>query len=208
MKIRNCRLVTSSPTLELAPPPAGPDFAIIGRSNVGKSSLINILLNRKIAHTSNTPGKTRLMNFYLVNEVPPGGKPWRDGPTLTLVDLPGYGFAKVARTEREMWDRRMRDFMLERESLALVLHLIDARHGPQPNDEDMNDWLLGNDVRRQVVLTKTDKISKAAVAKVLDQTRIMLKLSDSHPPLPFSAEAREGTEQLWKVLLEALSIPR
>jgi GTP-binding protein len=214
--IRNCRLVISVPGIDLAPEPIGPEFAIIGRSNVGKSSLINALLTRKIAHTSNTPGKTRLMNFYAVNEiiVPPprsGGAPiipksMADSPTLTLVDLPGYGFAKVSKTERVNWDERMRDFILEREGLALVIHLIDGRHGPQNNDMEVNDWLTGNDVRRQVVLTKIDKIGKLAVAKVVSDTAKMLKLAE--PPIAFSAETRVGPEELWRSLQRAITMPR
>ena len=140
--------ITSAPQLEDCPPMILPEFCFAGRSNVGKSSLINALLKRKnLARTSNMPGKTQQMNYYKVGEA------------FYLVDLPGYGYAKVPKTERERWGKNIRVYLTERETLRLVLHVIDARHPPSALDEDFFYWLATEQIPFSVVLSKADKIS-------------------------------------------------
>lgn len=173
---------------EQMPKPDLPEFALIGRSNVGKSSLINMLVGRRLAYTSNTPGKTRLMHFYLVNH------------KYVLVDLPGYGYAKVSQADRAHWEARLLRYLKERPNLACAMHLIDARHGPLENDLAMAQWMWENDVRRCAVLTKSDKISKNVVARTVAQTASALRL-DRSLVLPVSAEKGLGREELWRHLV-------
>lgn len=154
MKIRSVFLLTSAYTLEQCPAPEVPEFAFVGRSNVGKSSLINSLLQRRIAKTSNTPGKTRLMNYYSINNA------------FFLVDLPGYGYAKVSKDDRHLWQTRLRKYLEQRTRLLRVFHLIDSRHGPLPVDAWMTDVLVDLDLPRAAILTKTDKIGRQDFAKV------------------------------------------
>lgn len=154
MKIRSCFFLKSAAHLAQCPEPILPEFAFVGRSNVGKSSLINSLLQRRIAKTSGTPGKTRLLNFFHVN-----------GQFL-LVDVPGYGYAKVSKDERKQWEMRLFEYLTTRTSLRRVFQLIDSRHGPLPADEWMTQVLVSQDIPRAAVLTKCDKISKNQIAKV------------------------------------------
>jgi GTP-binding protein len=160
---------------------------MIGRSNVGKSSFINKLTRRKrLAHTSNTPGKTRLLNYYLVDE------------SWALVDLPGYGYAKVSKTEQARWQASLEEYLRERPSLLGVLQLIDARHGAQPNDKQMNEWLIASGLEVAVVVTKTDKAKRAQSGKMAASVRNDLQFSRGL--FLFSAETGEGSEQLWWAL--------
>lgn len=175
------------------PEPELPEFALIGRSNVGKSSLINMLVGERLARTSNTPGKTRLMHFYLVNH------------RCVFVDLPGYGYAKVSQQDRAYWEERLVAYLQERTNLACAMHLIDARHGPQANDVEMGRYMAGHDLRRCVALTKIDKISKNAVAAMVTNTAALLKIEKSLV-FPVSAEKRTGRDQLWAFLVELLRV--
>ena len=180
--------VTSAPDLSLCPNLGGkPEFALIGRSNVGKSSFINRLTRRKrIAHTSNTPGKTRLLNYYLVNE------DW------VLVDLPGYGFAKVSRSEQQRWRRVLEQYLSERAPLLGGVQLIDSRHGPQKNDIEMNRWLAEAGVEVAVVLTKLDKIKKSQKSKILKAAKQSLIAEKGY--FFFSAETAVGAGAVWHAL--------
>jgi GTP-binding protein len=188
MKISKAFLLGSAYHWEQMPAPELPEFGFIGRSNVGKSSLINSLAGRvKLAYTSNTPGKTRLMHFYMINH------------HSVLVDLPGYGYAKVSQTDRAFWEERLRRYLKERTNLKCALHLIDARHGPLENDLDMAEWMWQHDIRRCAVLTKIDKISKNAIAKTVANTAQMLRL-DKSLILPVSAEKGTGRDELWRFL--------
>ncbi|MBX3168339.1 MAG: ribosome biogenesis GTP-binding protein YihA/YsxC [Candidatus Eremiobacteraeota bacterium] len=188
MKISKAFLLGSAYHWEQMPAPELPEFGFIGRSNVGKSSLINSLVGqKKLAYTSNTPGKTRLMHFYMVNH------------QYVLVDLPGYGYAKVSQTDRAFWEERLRRYLKERPNLACALHLIDARHGPLENDLEMAEWMWQQDLRRCAVLTKVDKISKNAVARTVAQTAQLLRL-DKALVLPVSAEKGSGRDELWRHL--------
>ena len=149
MIFKKASFVTSAPSLSECPDPRHPEVCFAGRSNVGKSSLINSLLDHKgLARTSNTPGKTQQMNYYLVND------------NTYFVDLPGFGYAKVPKKERERWGRDIRDYLLERPTLCLVIHLVDIRHKPSKLDEDFFYWLGSNQLPFCVVLTKSDKLSR------------------------------------------------
>lgn len=157
MQIKSAEFITSASSLEQCPDWAFPEFAFIGRSNVGKSSLINLLANRSaLAKVSATPGKTRLLNFFLINGA------W------SLVDLPGYGFAKVAKSEKFDFNERAGDYLERRSNLRRVFVLIDSRHKPQRIDLDFLSWLGGTGTPFSLVFTKTDKQSaaktKAAIA--------------------------------------------
>jgi GTP-binding protein len=148
MKIKTAEFETSAPTLAQAPRLTQPEFALIGRSNVGKSSLLNLLTQRRdLARVSDLPGKTRLMNFYSINQN------WR------LVDLPGYGYAKVAKSDRADFNEAAADYIRNRETLRAVFLLIDSRHEPSPIDLDFLEWLIEAQVNFAVVFTKIDKQS-------------------------------------------------
>ncbi len=168
MQFKKAHFVTGAPSLDVCPEAYYPEVCLAGRSNVGKSSLINAMVNHKgLARTSNTPGKTQEMNYYLVDD------------KTYLVDLPGFGYAKVSKKERERWGRDIRDYLLERPTLRLVIHLVDIRHEPSKLDEDFFYWLGANRLPFIVVLTKGDKIShnkcqqsKARVKRILDEMNI------------------------------------
>lgn len=166
-------------------PPGGlPEVAMAGRSNVGKSSLINCLLNRRaLARTSSQPGKTRTINFYLINEA------------LYMVDLPGYGYARVSKGEKEQWRRLLEGYLTERTSLRGVLLVVDSRHPPAATDIQMYQWL--NYYRRPlfIVATKLDKLRQRDIKPNLE--RIRAAFTDSLV-IPFSATKNTGREQVWR----------
>ena len=159
-----------------------PHVAVAGRSNVGKSSLLNWLFKRKLARVAKAPGKTRTLNFYLVNG------------SFYLVDLPGYGYAKVARQLREDWGRAVGSYLAEDERLAGVVTLVDIRHGPTALDLDLQDVVLASGVERLVVLTKADKIGRGQQAKMRRQVQQQLGLP--RPPLTVSVQTGEGRREL------------
>lgn len=162
---------------------------------MGKSSLINVLLNKKnIARTSNVPGKTQQMNYYNV------------GDQFFLVDLPGYGFAKVPKKERERWGKSIREYLLDRESLRLILHVVDARHDPSQLDEDFFYWMGMNEKPFAVVLSKSDKISRNKVNQSKAKVRRILKeMNIDVPLLAYSADSREGVEEIKALITEFIS---
>jgi GTP-binding protein len=188
MKILSAEYVISAPSIKEAPDWSLPEIAMVGRSNVGKSSLINRLTGRKkLAQTSNTPGKTRLMNFYNINN------------TLSLVDLPGYGYAKVSKTMQANWQKHFQIYLSKRKNLTLVIQLIDARHGPQALDEQMLSWLESHNLPVILVLTKVDKISRNDLGKQVALTAKELGLSPDQV-FTFSAETGWGKDALWSFL--------
>lgn len=168
MEFKKAQFITGAPSLDVCPEAYHPEICLAGRSNVGKSSLINALVNHKgLARTSNTPGKTQQMNYYLVDD------------KAYLVDLPGFGYAKVSKKERQRWGRDIREYLLERPTLRLVIHLVDIRHKPSKLDEEFFYWLGVNRLPFIAVLTKGDKISrnkrqqsKARVKHILDEMNI------------------------------------
>lgn len=157
MKIKIAEFVTSADKLANCPNLNTPEIALIGRSNVGKSSFINAICNRKsLAKTSNTPGKTRLINFFNINN------------EFALVDLPGYGYAKVSKQEQNKWKKTLEEYLLEREPLIGVIQFIDSRHDVQNNDIAMREWLDYNNIPVVTIATKVDTLPKNKVIKSIN----------------------------------------
>ena len=167
------------------PPDGVPEIAVAGRSNVGKSTLINAILGSKLAYVGGTPGKTRSVNFYLVDT----------GTTsFRLVDLPGYGYAKRGKAERKAWSKLTSSYVENRGSLVLVCHLVDFRHGLLPNDRALQDWLLERGRSFMVLFTKADKISKGKRRSLLQQY-VKDGLRSTDVPIVTSGEDRSGIEE-------------
>jgi GTP-binding protein len=186
MIIRSAEFVKSAAKDSQYPPAELPEFAFAGRSNVGKSSLINTLVNRKkLVLTSSTPGKTRLINFFCVNG------------ELMLVDLPGYGYARVSREERRTWAPMIERYLATRTSLKGVVALFDIRRSPGPEDIQLMDWLAARRIPRILVATKSDKLSKTAQAKQLAVIAGEVGAEVGGIVL-FSAKSRRGRDALWK----------
>lgn len=182
MIIKNAEFVVSNTDPGLCPQSEQPEFAFIGRSNVGKSSLINMLMGTKnLAKTSSEPGKTRLINHFMVNNE------WY------LVDLPGYGYAKALRTSREKWLKFINKYMLTRENLYCVMVLLDIRLEPQQNDLDFMNWLGENGVPFVMVFTKTDKLGRNAIEKNLAVYHEEMFKSWEELPQIFVTSAEKGT---------------
>jgi len=187
MIIHSATYLQSSPSLKECPDPLKPEFGFIGRSNVGKSSLINMLTGYShLARTSGSPGKTRSINHYLVNG------------SWFLVDLPGYGYARVPVTMREKWIKRTEEYILGRENLICLFVLIDSRHNPQKSDIEFMEFLGINQVPFARIFTKSDKISSAVLKKTIDSyDREMLRTWESLPPsFTTSAVDRRGREDI------------
>jgi len=189
IRITSAEFVTSA--VKTADYPAGdiPEVTLAGRSNVGKSSLLNKLVNRKgLARTSNTPGRTRLINFFLVND------------QFHLVDLPGYGYAKVSAGERESWRKMVESYLKTRKSLRGVALLVDSRHQPTALDVQMYGWLKHRGIPAVIVATKADKLSRSRLLQSLKVIRATLSLTDGDPLVPFSAETGLGKEELLEII--------
>ena len=168
-----------------------PEIAFAGKSNVGKSSLLNAMLNRKaLARTSSQPGKTQTINFYSVQD------------TLMFVDLPGYGYAKVSKTDRERWGKLIEGYLEKREQLKKIVLLIDIRHEVGNNDKMMYDWIKHYHNEVIVVATKMDKIKRSQVQKHLSMIRKGLNLMPEDKLVGFSSETKQGKEELWKIIEE------
>ncbi len=164
MQIKENRFLTSSPDITKCPPPDKPEYAFIGRSNVGKSSLINMLVRKKkLAKISSTPGKTQLINHFIINE------------NWYLVDLPGYGYAKVSKTKRQAWGKLINDYILNRKNLMSLFLLIDSRLPPQKNDLSFIDFLGSSSIPFIILFTKTDKIKPKQVDLNLNNYKEHLK---------------------------------
>lgn len=187
MEIKTAEFSLSAPMESMCPKDTKPEYAFIGRSNVGKSSLINMLArNKKLAKTSSTPGKTLLINHFIIN------KEWY------LVDLPGYGFAKRSKTEVARLDQMIRGYILGREQLVNVFVLVDVRLEPQAIDLEFVDWLGVSGIPFSIVFTKADKLSKGKVsANVAAYEQKMLETWEEMPPyFVTSSESREGRDEL------------
>ncbi|ABO51068.1 small GTP-binding protein [Desulforamulus reducens MI-1] len=192
MKIVAAEFVTSAVNPGGYPPGNLPEVAFVGRSNVGKSSLINKVVNRKgLAKTSSTPGRTQLINFFNINN-----------DQFLMVDLPGYGYAKVPTDVRIKWGKMIEGYLKERECLKGVVLLIDSRHTPTAQDKQMYEWLQYYHVPTVVVATKVDKLSNNQWAKQQAVIKKSLPLSKEHQLISFSAETGRGKEKLLKVLDE------
>ena len=196
MKVLSSEFLLAAPSLKTLPAPGAPEVAFVGRSNVGKSSLLNALLKRKnLARTSSTPGKTQALNFYAVN-------PDAEGAVdLLLVDLPGYGYAKVSQKQRERWQRLIGRYVVERAeagALRAVVQLVDSRHGITKMDEELLGLMLESPAPHLIALTKADKLKqnerKKAVRAIADHLE---PYGMSLPTVLTSAEKKQGLRELW-----------
>ena len=189
MKVHNAEIVISAVQPEQYPNTKLPEIALAGRSNVGKSSFINTLTNRKgLARTSGKPGKTQTLNFYLIEEA------------LHFVDVPGYGYAKVSKTERAKWGNMIETYITEREQLQAVVSLVDMRHDPTADDIQMYEFLKYYNIPVIVVATKCDKIKKNQWNKHESAIKKKLNFDPSDDFIVFSSETKEGKEKAWEAI--------
>ena len=192
MKIKKAQYLSSSPDLKHCIETNLSEFALLGRSNVGKSTFINALCNNsKLAKTSNTPGKTRLINFFEIN---------CDTKSFMIADLPGYGYAKVSKKEQEIWQKNLENYLLGRENLKSAIQFIDARHDIQKNDFQMQEWLKYNNIPCINIMTKCDYISKSEVQKKLS----IIKKEFQNDVLPFSAKDRVYADRVLEYIEELI----
>ncbi len=191
MKIIACRLHVSATRPEDFPLGSWPHVAFMGRSNVGKSSLLNRLLGAKgLARTSKDPGRTRALNFFLVND------------RVFFVDLPGFGYARVSTRVREQWKGLVESYLTGPGRPDLALHLVDARHDPTDMDAELREWLQERGVRHEVVLTKIDKLSGNDGTRSLQRAALWLGLPPGQCPLAVSSVTGQGIPALWRVIDE------
>ncbi len=196
MIIKSAELETVIGITSKLPANTEAEFAFAGKSNVGKSSLINALLNRKsLARTSSQPGKTQTINFYHINK------------DFYFVDLPGYGYAKVSREIQEKWGKMIERYLRSSKQLRAVFLLVDIRHEPGENDKTMYEWVVANGYRPVVIATKLDKINRSQKDKQLKLVRNALGMEKDDILIPFSAETKQGVEEVWK-LIEELKMPK
>ena len=166
-----------------------PEVAFAGKSNVGKSSLINGLMNRtSLARTSAQPGKTQTINFYKIND------------EMYLVDLPGYGYAKVTQTEKEKWGKMIERYLHTSQDLKAVFLLVDIRHAPSANDRQMYEWILHNGYDPIIIATKLDKLKRSQVQKSLKAIKEGLQLKKDTIVIPYSAETKQGRDEIWRLI--------
>ena len=191
MIIKQAELETVCGITSKLPENAFPEVAFAGKSNVGKSSLINGLLNRKsLARTSSQPGKTQTINFYKVNG------------DLYLVDLPGYGYAKVSNEIKAKWGRMIENYLHGSKQLKAVFLLVDIRHEPSANDKDMYQWIVAQGYEPVIIATKLDKIKRSQVQKQIKILKEGLKLLPGTQLIPFSAETKQGRDEIWALIDE------
>ncbi|MCC3375742.1 ribosome biogenesis GTP-binding protein YihA/YsxC [Cohnella sp. REN36] len=196
MKIKSSEFIISAVGPKQYPVDGLPEIALAGRSNVGKSSLINrMLLRRNLARTSSQPGKTQQLNYYKINEA------------LYFVDVPGYGYAKVSKTEREAWGRMIEQYLRDREPLRLVILLVDLRHPPTALDVSMYEWLSHYEIPLCVVGTKADKLSRSQWPKHGKIARETLGMPKGQPLVLFSSETGMGRDELWSIIAQTADIP-
>ena len=191
MVIKNVSLDIVCGITSKLPDTGRPEVAFAGKSNVGKSSLINSLVNRKaLARTSAQPGKTRTINFYNINE------------SIYLVDLPGYGYAKVPQSEKEKWGKMIERYLHTSKVLKAVFLLVDIRHDPSANDKMMYDWVVHNGYNPIIIATKMDKLKRSQIQKNLKAIKTGLNLRPGSIMIPFSAETKQGRDEIWALIDE------
>ena len=193
MIIKTVELETVCGITSKLPDNTKPEFAFAGKSNVGKSSLINALMNRKAyARTSSQPGKTQTINFYNINDA------------LYYVDLPGYGYAKVAQEVKAKWGKMIENYLHQSPMLKRVFLLIDIRHEPSVNDKTMYDWIVYNGYQPVIIATKLDKINRSQVQKHMKMVRQGLGIGQDVKVIPFSAETKQGRDEIWALIEEMM----
>ena len=191
MIIRKAELETVCGITSTLPENLLPEFAFAGKSNVGKSSLINGLLNRRaLARTSSQPGKTQTINFYNVND------------DLYFVDLPGYGYAKVSVEVKAKWGKMIERYLKKSKMLKCIFLLIDIRHDPSANDKLMYDWIVSNGYKPVIIATKLDKLKRSQIQKHVKMVREGLGLAKEDILIPFSAETKQGRDEIWALMDE------
>jgi len=191
MHVKNVNLETVCGITSTLPENDKPEVAFAGKSNVGKSSLINALMNRKsYARTSGQPGKTQTINFYNINN------------SLYFVDLPGYGYAKVALAIKAKWGKMIEKYLHSSKQLRLVFLLIDIRHEPSDNDKNMYDWIVGNGFYPIIVMTKMDKIKRSQLQKHTKMIEKGLAVEEGTPVVPFSSLTKQGRDEIWELIEE------
>lgn len=190
MKIRSAEITMSAVNRSQYPDEGIPEIALVGRSNVGKSSTVNTLLNRRnFARTSQTPGKTRTINFYIINK------------EFFFVDLPGYGYAKIAKSEKEKWGVIMERYLEERDELCAIFLLVDIRHEPTNDDVMMYEWIKHFGYNCVVIATKADKISRGQYQKHMNIIRKKLQMDPNEKILPISSLKKTGVEEIWNEII-------
>ena len=191
MVIRSVNLETVCGITSKIPDNPFNEVAFAGKSNVGKSSMINALLNRKsLARTSAQPGKTQTINFYNIND------------QMYLVDLPGYGYAKVSASEKEKWGKMIENYLHTSKKLQAVFLLIDIRHDPSANDKMMYDWMVYQGFTPIIIATKLDKIKRSQIQKNVKAIREGLKVKPGTVIIPFSSETKQGRDEIWALIDE------
>jgi len=190
MKITSAEFCKSAFEMAHWPVDGRPEIAFLGRSNVGKSSLLNSLLQRKgLARTSNTPGRTQSINFFLINE------------SFYFVDLPGYGFAKVSKSMRSDWGKMAEEYLSQREQLALSIQLVDSRHKPSQLDMQLHEWLEFNQKDYLVVATKADKLSSNELTK---HVKLIETVMPETKMITYSSQTGKGRDSVWSAIVAAL----
>ena len=190
MKIRSSEIVVSAIKKDQYPAEGLPEIALVGRSNVGKSSATNALLNRRnFARTSQTPGKTRTINFYKINE------------EFYFVDLPGYGYAKVSKSEKDKWGVIMERYLQDRQELCAIFLLVDIRHEPTNDDVMMYEWVKHFGYNCVIIATKADKISRGQYQKHISIIRKKLQLEKDEKIIPLSSSKKTGVEDVWNEII-------
>ena len=194
MVIKSINLETVCGITSTLPENDKPEIAFAGKSNVGKSSLINALMNRKsYARISATPGKTQTINFYNINDV------------MYLVDLPGYGYSKVSEKEKEQWGRLIERYLHSSARLRAVFLLIDIRHEPSANDKMMYRWIVDQGYEPVIIATKLDKIKRSQIQKHIKMIREGLSLVPGTKVIPFSSSTKQGREEIWELIETKIS---
>lgn len=194
MKIKKVQFLKSAVHPKDYPPPDRAEVAIVGRSNVGKSSLINAIFNRKIAKVSSSPGKTRLINFFLLND------------NMYFVDLPGYGYASVSKKEKQKWQRMIETYFKSRQNLGLVILLVDSRHKPTALDKVMKEYLENLGIPYIVVATKIDKLNQSEKAKAKKTIKETLELSDDIPIILTSSKEKTNIDKVIDAIIDRLGL--
>lgn len=197
MIIRKAELLITAAKREQYPETTVPEIAFAGKSNVGKSSMINALLNRRsLARTSSQPGKTQTINFYNINDM------------LNFVDLPGYGYAKVSKTEQEKWAKMIDIYLHNRPQLREVILLVDIRHEPGKNDVQMYEWIKSCGYTGYVIAAKADKLSRSQQIRSTAVIKKAMNIKDSSLIIPFSAVSKNGVEEIWTLFEKLLSFEK